>query len=83
MPSAMNELRRRARAEEPFPRFEPCLPRPASEPPADSGWIHEIKHDGFRILAHRRGRNTRLFSRNGHNFADRFLPIAEANQRAG
>jgi ATP-dependent DNA ligase len=78
MPSAMNELRRRARAEEPLPRFEPCLPRPASEPPAGPGWIHEIKHDGFRILAHRRGRNTRLFSRNGHNFADRFPLIAEA-----
>ena len=32
----------------------------------------------FRILAHRRGRNVRLFSRNGHNFADRFPRIAEA-----
>jgi bifunctional non-homologous end joining protein LigD len=61
-----------------LPRFEPCLPRPASEPPAGPGWIHEIKHDGFRILAHRRGRNTRLFTRNGHNFADRFPLIAEA-----
>jgi hypothetical protein len=32
-------------------RYEPCLPRPAKEPPAGPGWIHEIKHDGFRILA--------------------------------
>jgi ATP-dependent DNA ligase len=47
-------------------------------PPAGPGWIHEIKHDGFRILAHRRGRSTRLFSRNGHNFADRFPRIADA-----
>jgi bifunctional non-homologous end joining protein LigD len=30
------------------------------------------------ILAHRRARNTRLFSRNGHNFADRFPVSAEA-----
>jgi ATP-dependent DNA ligase len=74
----MNELRRRVRAEQSVPRFEPCLPRPADEPPAGPGWIHEIKHDGFRILAHRRGRSTRLFSRNGHNFADRFPLIAEA-----
>jgi bifunctional non-homologous end joining protein LigD len=78
MPLAMNELRRRVRAEQSVPRFEPCLPRPASEPPAGPGWIHEIKHDCFRILAHRGGRNTRLFSRNGHNFADRFPLIAEA-----
>jgi ATP-dependent DNA ligase len=66
------------RAEQPLPRFDPCLPRPALVPPAGPGWIHEIMHDGFRILAHRRGRNTRLFTRNGHNFADRFPLIAEA-----
>jgi ATP-dependent DNA ligase len=30
---------------------EPCLPSPAKAPPSGPGWIHEIKHDGFRILA--------------------------------
>ena len=45
---------------------------PADEPPAGPGWIHEIKHDGFRILAHRRGRSVRLITRNGHDLADRF-----------
>jgi len=72
MPSATSDPRRRLRPEQSVPRFDPCLPRPASEPPAGPGWIHEIKHDGFRILAHRRGRAVRLFSCNGHNFADRF-----------
>jgi bifunctional non-homologous end joining protein LigD len=76
--SATREPRRRVRAEQSVPRFEPCLPRSASEPPTGPGWIHEVKHDGFRILAHWRGRNVRLFSRNGHNFADRFPRIAEA-----
>jgi ATP-dependent DNA ligase len=66
------ELQRRVRAEEPLP-----LPKSAKEPPSSPGWIHEIKHDRFRILAHRRGRSLRLFSRNGHNFADRF-PLATA-----
>jgi hypothetical protein len=33
--------------------IEPCLPSPAKAPPSGSGWIHEIKHDGFRILARR------------------------------
>ena len=51
--------------------IEPCLPRPAS-----GGWIHEIKHDGFRILAQRDGR-VRLLTRNGHDFPGRF-PLAAA-----
>jgi hypothetical protein len=38
-------------AEQPLPRYEPCLPRPAKQPPPGPGWIHEIKHDGFRIIA--------------------------------
>ena len=33
------------------------------------GWLHEIKHDGFRIMARRDGAGVRLFSRNGHDFA--------------
>jgi bifunctional non-homologous end joining protein LigD len=78
MTSVMRELRRRARAEESLPTFDPCLPRPALVPPAGPGWIHEIKHDGFRILAHRRGRSIRLLTRNGIDFADRFPLITEA-----
>jgi bifunctional non-homologous end joining protein LigD len=72
MPSVMRDLRRRARAEESLPTFEPCLPRPALVPPAGPGWIHEIKHDGFRILAHRQGRAIRLLTRNGNDLSDRF-----------
>ena len=33
--------------------IEPCLPSPAKVPPSGPGWLHEIKHDGFRILARR------------------------------
>jgi len=50
---------------------------PAKVPPSGLGWIHEIKHDGFRILAHRRGRSIRLTTRNGYDLADRF-PLVEA-----
>jgi hypothetical protein len=42
------------------PMLEPCLPRPAKEPPAGPGWIHEIKYDGFRILARRDAQGVRL-----------------------
>ena len=78
MTSATSELRRRLRAEQSSPRFEPCLPRPAKQPPAGDGWIHEIKHDGFRILAHKQGRAVRMMSRNGHDLASRFPQIVEA-----
>ena len=49
--SVVRELRRRLRADPARSSFEPCLPRLAKEPPAGTGWIHEIKHDGFRIIA--------------------------------
>jgi bifunctional non-homologous end joining protein LigD len=78
MTDVMRELRRRLAAGR-YPRpFEPCLPRPAKQPPAGPGWIHEIKHDGFRILAHRQGGAVRLMSRNGHDLAPRFPQIVEA-----
>jgi hypothetical protein len=48
--SVMRELGRRLRADRAPPRFEPCLPRPAKEPPAGPGWIHEIKHDGSSVI---------------------------------
>ena len=57
---------------------EPCLPRPAKQPPSGQGWLHELKHDGFRIMARRDGRGVRLYTRNGYNFADRFPKIVEA-----
>jgi bifunctional non-homologous end joining protein LigD len=60
------------------PTIEPCLLRPATEPPSGPDWIHEIKHDGFRILARRDEAGVRLFTRNGYNFADRFPLIARA-----
>src|SRR6266581_7492477 len=58
--------------------IEPCLPSPAKAPPSGPGWIHEIKHDGFRIMARRDGNGVRLYTRNGYDFADRFPQIVEA-----
>jgi ATP-dependent DNA ligase len=58
--------------------IEPCLPSPAKAPPSGSGWIHEIKHDGFRILARRDGASVRLITRAGNDFSRRFPFIAMA-----
>jgi bifunctional non-homologous end joining protein LigD len=71
------ELKRRLRFDRSLPRFEPCLPRPAKEPPVGPGWIHEIKHDGFRIIARRDAAGVRLITRNGYDLAARF-PLAAA-----
>ena len=76
--SVMNELRRRVRTERPIPRYEPCLPRPAQQPPAGTGWIHEIKHDGFRILAQRDANRIRLLTRNSYDFSERYPLIVAA-----
>ncbi len=75
--SVSRELRRRLRADHPLRGFEPCLPRPAKEPPAGPGWILEIKHDGFRIMAVREGGGVKLITRNGFDLAERF-PLAVA-----
>jgi len=49
--------------------IEPCLPSPAKAPPSGPGWLHEIKHDGFRILARKDGAGVRLITRKGNDFS--------------
>jgi hypothetical protein len=56
----------------------PCLPSPAERPPSGSGWVHEIKLDGFRMMVRRDGAGVRLLTRNGHDWADRYPLIAAA-----
>jgi ATP-dependent DNA ligase len=58
--------------------IEPCLPSPAKAPPAGPDWLHEIKHDGFRIMARRDAKGVRLYTRNGHDFSKRFPQIIAA-----
>ena len=31
----------------------PCLPSPADRLPSGPEWVHEIKHDGYRLMARR------------------------------
>jgi len=58
--------------------IEPCLPSPAEHPPIGPGWIHEIKHDGYRLMVRRDHARVRLLTRNGHNWSARFPLILEA-----
>jgi hypothetical protein len=42
---------------------EPCLPSPAKAPPAGADWLHEIKRDGFHLMARRDAKGVRLYTR--------------------
>ena len=58
--------------------IEPCLPSPADKPPSGSNWIHEIKHDGYRLMARRDPVGIRLLTRKGNDWSDRFPLVVEA-----
>jgi len=49
------------------PRGLPCLPTKTDKLPSGSQWLHEIKHDGFRIIARKDGERVRLYSRPGND----------------
>src|SRR5947209_13812285 len=56
----------------------PCLPSSAPQPPSGALWLHEIKHDGFRVIARKDGNRVRLYSRPGNDLTKRFPLIVEA-----
>ena len=67
-------------------RLHPTLPAFLRRPPAGPGWLHEVKHDGYRIIACKKGERVTLWTGYGADFIDRLLTIAwrdrvEAPQR--
>jgi bifunctional non-homologous end joining protein LigD len=50
----------------------------ARKVPVGDGWIHELKHDGFRMLAFKDGDSVRLWPRNGRDWSAEFVAITEA-----
>jgi bifunctional non-homologous end joining protein LigD len=59
----------------------PCLPMMAPRPPSGPFWLHEVKHDGFRIVARKDSKRVRLYDRLGNDLAQRFPLIAGAMAR--
>jgi ATP-dependent DNA ligase len=47
--------------------LQPCLPNNAPCPPSGALWLHEIKHDGFRVIARKDGERMRLYSCPGND----------------
>jgi bifunctional non-homologous end joining protein LigD len=56
----------------------PCIPMRAAKPPVGPDWVHEIKHDGYRLIVRRDGETVRLFTRRGYDWTDRYPTIARA-----
>ena len=48
------------------------------EVPASDQWLHEVKYDGYRIIARKAGEDITLFSRSGLDWTVRFPTIAKA-----
>ena len=57
---------------------EPCNPTLAAKPPSGADWVHEIKHDGYRLIVHRDGDTVHLFTRRGYDWTDRYPAIVSA-----
>src|SRR6185503_6131423 len=51
-------------------------PVSAKAVPTGADWLHEVKFDGYRVQAHKVGKDVVIFSRNGHDFTSRFADIA-------
>src|SRR4051794_38161223 len=54
------------------------LPSLSDTPPDGDGWIHEIKHDGYRTQFLVERGTAGALTRNGHDWSAKYAPIAEA-----
>ena len=60
----------------------PCLPMMAPRPPSEPFWLHEIKYDGIRLIARKKGGRVRLYDRQGADVTERFPLIVDAMARS-
>jgi len=65
----------------PLGLIEPCIPTVAGKVPEGPMWVHEIKHDGYRVQVSKRDDRVRLFTRRGFDWSDRYPRIVEAAKR--
>lgn len=76
-PSVLTGARKRAQPT----TFKPQLATNATHAPDGERWVHEVKFDGYRILALITGGEVTLLSRNGLDWTTKFIPVAHALKR--
>jgi bifunctional non-homologous end joining protein LigD len=59
----------------------PAQPIERSATPAGEDWVHEIKHDGYRLIVRKDVADVRLYTRGGYDWTSRFPVIAESAAR--
>jgi bifunctional non-homologous end joining protein LigD len=59
----------------------PCLPTKSKAPPSGSEWVHEIKHDGYRLMVRRAGGRVQLLTRRGYDWTRKYPRITQAAAR--
>jgi bifunctional non-homologous end joining protein LigD len=61
-----------------LPRFvQPELAKLVASAPTGDEWLHEIKYDGYRALSRIEGGRVEMYSRNEHDWTERWQPIAD------
>ncbi|MGF2075892.1 hypothetical protein, partial [Enterococcus casseliflavus] len=58
--------------------LEPQLASAATAAPEGDEWLHELKFDGYRILARREGDAVSLLSRRRNEWTDKFPTVKRA-----
>jgi bifunctional non-homologous end joining protein LigD len=57
---------------------KPAIPAKGAAPPSGPNWLHEIKHDGYRLIVRREGPNVQIFTRGGYDWTERY-PVMVAS----
>ena len=61
----------------------PCQPALAERPPAGPGWLHEIKFDGYRVIARKDGEHVRLWARTTSDYSSASHASESGRRAAG
>jgi bifunctional non-homologous end joining protein LigD len=61
--------------------IEPMIPSAVANAPSGDAWLHEVKHDGFRLIVWKAGNRVRLFTRRGFDWSHRYPRIMAAAKR--
>ena len=59
----------------------PQLPSLTEHPPEAADWIHEVKHDGYRTMLLVERGTVHAYTRNGHDWSDRYPGIIAAARK--